>query len=278
LAISRKFVQMMGGDITVASEVGKGTVFSFDILAKPADRAEIEAETTARQVIGLAPGQPVPRVLVVDDNPENRALLHKVLEFAGFEVREAVNGREAVEQYEKWRPGFIWMDIQMPVMDGYEATKRIREIETQPVTSNQSRQGGTTRVPIVALTAHAFEEEKEVILAAGCDDFVRKPFREAEIFDAMARHLDVRYLYEEAEDSKAKGEGETPQDALTPEALAKLPDELRKELKQAIIDLDVDLIQAIIERIRELNGPVGNGLADLARDFQYDKILALIQK
>jgi CheY-like chemotaxis protein len=133
-----------------------------------------------------------------------------------------------------------------------------------------------TRIPIIALTAHAFEDEKTEIMATGCDDFVRKPFRESEIFDAMERHLGVRYVYEEAEDSKAKGEEEPPRDALTPKALADLPDDLRKELKQAIIDLDVDLIQAIIESIRGLNAAVADGLADLAGDFQYDKILALI--
>ena len=133
-----------------------------------------------------------------------------------------------------------------------------------------------TRIPIIALTAHAFEDEKTEIMATGCDDFVRKPFRESEIFDAMERHLGVRYVYEEAEDSKAKGEEEPPRDALTPKALADLPDDLRKELKQAIIDLDVDLIQAIIVRIREVNAAAADGLADLAEDFQYDKLLDLI--
>ncbi len=117
-----------------------------------------------------------------------------------------------------------------------------------------------------------------MILSAGCDDLVRKPFQEAEIFEVMARHLGVRYVYEEAEGLEAKSEGETPGDALTPEALAELPDDLLAELKQAIIDLDVDLIETVIGRIRKLNGPAGDGLADLARDFQYDKLLALIQQ
>ena len=285
LAISRKFVQMMGGDIAVESAVGKGSTFKFDIKIEPSDMAEIETEKPSRRVIGLEPDQPTYRILVVEDNLENRALLSKLLQSAGFEVHEAINGKEAIEQYEKRQPSLIWMDIRMPMMDGYEATRRIRALEFKAQSSKQKAKEKSSElsarsehVPIVALTAHAFEEEREKILAAGCDDLVRKPFKEAEIFDAMERHLDVRYVYEETEERKAKGEEEPPRDALTPEALAKLPDELRKELKQAIIDLDVDLIQAIIERIRELNGPVGNGLADLARDFQYDKILALIQK
>ena len=113
-------------------------------------------------------------------------------------------------------------------------------------------------------------------MATGCDDFVRKPFRESEIFDAMERHLGVRYVYEEAEDSKAKGEEEPPRDALTPKALADLPDDLRKELKQAIIDLDVDLIQAVIDRIRGLNAPIADGLAKLVENYQFEEIVERI--
>jgi len=297
LAISRKFVQTMGGDITVMSDAGKGSTFKFDILVDPADRAEIETEKPSPRVLGLAPGQAAYRILVVEDNLESRALLCKLLRSIGVNVYEAVNGQEAIEQYEKQQPDLIWMDIRMPVMDGLEATRRIRALELKAQSSpeefashstGQAKQKAKEKsselsarsdhVPIVALTAHAFEEEKEVILAAGCDDFVRKPFREKEIFEIMEKHLGVEYIYEEAEVRPAKGEGEPPRDALalTPEALAGLPDDLRKELKQATIDLDVDLIQAVIERICKLNGPVGDGLADLANNFQYEKLLALI--
>ncbi len=267
LAISRKFVQMMGGDMTVESEVGKGTVFSFDIFVERSDIVEIEAEKSLRRVIGFEPDQPAYRILVVEDNPESRALLCKLLRSVGFEVHEAVDGKEAVEAYATWRPHLLWMDMHMPVMDGLEATRRIRALELKA----QSK-----HVQILALTAHAFEEEKERILASGCDDFVRKPFRAAEIFDAMARHLDVRYVYEEGAERKAKGKEEPLRDALTPEALAGLPDDLLAELKQATIDLDMDLIQAIIERIRDLNATVADGLAGLAGNFQYDTLLSLI--
>ena len=267
LTISRKFVQMMGGDISVESEVGKGSIFSFDIEAEPADEGEIETESRAPRVIGLAPGQPACRLLVVEDNLANRVLLCKLLRLAGFEVYEAVDGRDGIAQYEKLQPALIWMDMRMPVMDGYDATLAIRqaEINTQK-----------PRIPIIAVTAHAFEEEREPILAAGCDDLVRKPFQEAEIFEVMARHLGVHYVYEEAEVLEAEGEGEAAGDTLTPEALAELPDDVLAELKQAIIDLDVDRIGAAIDQVRELNAPVADGLADLVKDFQYEKLLALI--
>ena len=159
--------------------------------------AEIEAEKPALRVIGLEPDQPAYGILVVEDNLENRALLCRLLRSVGFEVYEAVNGLEAVEQYEKLQPGLIWMDIRMPVMDGLTATRRIRALELKAQSSKQ-KEDQSEHVPIVALTAHAFEEEKEVILTAGCDDFARKPFREAEIFEVMARHLGVKYLFERA--------------------------------------------------------------------------------
>ena len=264
LTISRKLVQMMGGDIAVESEKGKGSLFSFDILVELADKVESKTVPSARRVIGLAPNQPAYDILVAEDNQENRALLSLLLRAVGFEVREAMNGQEAIDQYEKRQADFIWMDMRMPVMDGYEATRRIKD--TKP--------GRNT--PVIALTASAFEEEQQAILAAGCDDLVRKPFQEAEIFDAMEKHLGVRYVYGDGEEKKEKGERESFKDSLTQEALVELPDDLTMELRQAIINLDVDLIQAIIGRIRELNGPVADGLSDLAGDFQYDRLLRLI--
>jgi CheY-like chemotaxis protein len=144
-------------------------------------------------VIGLESGQPQYRILVVDDRLESRVLLVKLLTSVGFEVLEAVNGQEAIELWSSWEPHLIWMDMRMPVMDGYEATKRIKA----------DLKGQATA--IVALTASAFEEERSVVLSAGCDDFVRKPFRESVIFEKMAQHLGVRYIYAESASSTSAG-------------------------------------------------------------------------
>ncbi|WP_371357375.1 ATP-binding protein, partial [Hydrocoleum sp. CS-953] len=170
LPISRKFVNLMGGDITVKSQVGKGTTFKFDIEVEVVNKQDIEIQENPRHVIALQPNQPRYKILIVDDRPINRLLLIKLLQPLGFELKEATNGKEAVDIWDNWQPHLIWMDMRMPVMDGYEATQHIK---------------GTTKgnaTAIIALTASVLEEQKAIILSAGCDDFVRKPFREATIF------------------------------------------------------------------------------------------------
>jgi signal transduction histidine kinase/ActR/RegA family two-component response regulator len=177
LPISRKFVQLMAGDITVNSTPGQGTIFQFDIQVKLAEVADLPEPQQTRRVLGLEPGQPEYRILVVDDRDLNRRLLTKLLSPVGFQVREAENGQEAIAVWSSWEPHLIWMDMRMPVMNGYEATKQIKS----------DLKGQATA--IVALTASILEEEKAVVLGAGYDDFVRKPFREDAIWEKIAKYL-----------------------------------------------------------------------------------------
>jgi two-component system sensor histidine kinase/response regulator len=188
LPISQKFVQLMGGEIQVKTVLGKGSVFSFDIQVNLADKNLIASPYPTAKVIGLEPDQQTYRILAVDDRLESRLLLVKLLGDIGFDVREASNGQEAIAVWESWQPHLIWMDMRMPVMDGYEATKRIKS----------TLQGQAT--VIIALTASAFEEDRHLVLSAGCNDFLRKPFREEVLWEKMAHHLGVRYLYGEMVD------------------------------------------------------------------------------
>jgi two-component system sensor histidine kinase/response regulator len=126
LPISRKFVQMMGGDITVSSTPDLGSKFAFDIQIRLADPTDVKMLKPQKKVIGLAPDQPEYRILVVDDRADNRLVLVRLLSSLGLLVREAENGQEAVAVWEDWQPQLIWMDMRMPVMDGYEATKQIK--------------------------------------------------------------------------------------------------------------------------------------------------------
>jgi CheY-like chemotaxis protein len=251
----------MGGDITVGSELGRGSVFKFDVKVELAKATDVQAERPARQVIGLEPGQAVYRLLIVDERPEARQLLVKLLEPLGFELREALNGKEAIEMWERWEPHLIWMDMRMPVMDGYEATRRIKATAKGQATT------------IVALTATAFEEDRERVLSEGCDDFVRKPFREDEIFDTLTKHLGVRFVYEEIPSAAAMSV-----EALTPAALAALPADWLTRLQRATIKADLDRILTLIDQIRGENAALAGALAELARGFEYKKILRLTDR
>ncbi|KOR36991.1 MULTISPECIES: response regulator [Planktothricoides] len=167
---------------------GAYTTFGFDIQIENADLTEIATTSKYSKVVGLAPDQPQYRILVVEDRLENRLLLMKMLSRWGFqEVREATNGQEALDILKTWQPDLIWMDMQMPVMNGYEATKRIK---ANPLSQ---------KIVIIALTASAFEEDRQEILQIGCDDFVLKPFQEQELLVKMEKYLGVLYLYQKSQ-------------------------------------------------------------------------------
>ena len=166
LSITQQFVHMMGGSIHVESSIGKGSLFRVELPVQEAEESEAVAANDDRgQVVGLAPGQPDYRILIVEDKRENWLLLQRLLEDAGFQVQVAEDGAQGVEMFRTWQPHLIWMDIRLPVMGGLEATGRIRALE------------GGRRVKIVALTASAFAQQREEVLAAGLDDFLRKPYR-----------------------------------------------------------------------------------------------------
>ncbi len=265
LAISRDYARAMGGDISVASETGKGSTFFFEISIGKADASDMNELIPKRRVVGLAQGldgQDVPpRILVADDVEESRVLLAKMLRTVGFQVREAVNGQEALNIFRQWRPRFIWMDIRMPVMDGLEATRRIKETD----------EGKSTVV--AALTAHAMEDEREEILAKGCNDFVRKPFRENEIFDAMARHLNVRYVYEDELDRVDIAKQDSK---LQPGQLDALPRELVDRLYQAVVELDMERTLEAIGKIAEQDASVGGALKIQAEKLDYRRLLNML--
>ena len=265
LPITRKFIQLMGGKITVTSQVGNGSIFKFDIQVSVVDASDIESKQLMRRVIALEPNQPRYRILIVDDKPLNRQLLIKLLNPLGFELKEASNGKEAIEVWDKYSPHLIWMDMRMPVMDGYEATKQIKSTTKGQATA------------VIALTASVLEEERAVVLSAGCDDFMRKPFREADIFEAMNKHIGVRYVYEDPTQSDLLiTESAQQKNVLTVAALASLPEEWAAQLQQALPQGDLDLIAKMIEQIRTQNAPLASAIKSCVDNFEYDKILALI--
>ncbi len=266
LAISREFVRLMGGDIYLTSTLGQGSTFSFDVQATRVERSQLEKPPAKRRVLQLAPDQPTYRILIVDDKQENHQLLARLLNSVGFQTRTANNGIEAIAVWQQWQPHLIWMDMRMPVMDGYEAT---RQIKAQP-------QGQKTA--ILALTASAFEEQRAKILAAGCDDLVSKPFSEQVIFEKMAQQLGVRYLYQE-QYPPAVPHSTAPQGiSLISQDLKVMPAQWLAALHQAAIEVDGELIFQLIEQIPEANHILVQGLATLTRNYGFDEIIELIQQ
>jgi CheY-like chemotaxis protein len=214
--------------------------------------------------MGLEPNQPDYRILVVEDVVENRQLLVEMLEFVGFQVREATNGQEGVALWESWSPHLICMDILMPVMDGYEATQQIKQ-------TPQARD-----TIIIALTASAFEEQRDVIFKAGCDDFLPKPFREEALLEKIALHLGVRYVYE-GEQSSALLRSPTVVERLTPDALAVMPVSWIDELYQAALYADDELMNQLIEQIPVSFSCLRCALSEMLNNFRLEELISLTE-
>ncbi|MBD2181750.1 response regulator [Aerosakkonema funiforme] len=271
LPISRKFVQLMGGDISVSSQISKGSTFSFYIKITLADASKVKADRPQSKVISLAPNQPECRILVADDRFESRMVLVTLLTSIGFLVREAENGRDAIALWESWQPNLILMDMRMPVMDGYEATKYIK-----------SREIGQERsTVIIALTANAFEDDRQSILSAGCNDFIGKPFREEILLEKLSQYLEVAYIYED-KTSEIQDRNRRSQKNLTPEDFkhyfSQMPELWVAELHYAAAQCSDDMVSELIGQIPPEYTLLAQALEDLVDNFEFETIIELTAK
>ncbi len=274
LAITHKFIELMGGEITASSTVGVGSCFRCSIPIRLSSSEGNPVQTARGKVIGLAPEQPEYRILVVDDEADNRLLLLDLLTSVGFSVQEASNGTEATEIWQAWQPHLIWMDLRMPQMNGYEATKSIRKTE-----SKLGKQGLSTK--IIALTASAFKEERDITLASGFDDFVIKPFEESLIWSNMSQHLGVEFIYQRSPENNGQGLPKTiAQKPVTSADLSKdlqsMPSEWLEELRQASSQLRGKKVMQLIKAIPPEKAALAAKLQTLADNYQFDEIVRLL--
>ncbi len=271
LALSQKLVTLMRGELTLESERGKGTSVSFSIPVSEAQEIQFIREDNQKRVIGLDPQEPERRILVVEDKWESRKLLVQLLESTGFVVQEAENGKEAIAVWQRWRPDLIWMDIQMPVIDGYQTTKIIRVRE-----KNLGREHRRTK--IIALTASVFKEERDKITQAGCDDFVSKPFKESVLFEKMKQYLNLEYIYDTTaeEPSDVDDCSLNLEDAQT--LMADLDSNWLKQLHQAALELDEDSIHELLIEISDEYTSLANTLNDWLEACQFNLIIDSIKE
>ncbi len=256
LSITKQYVELMGGKIGFESTFGKGSVFRVELPVENIQESEIDTRRREekREIAGLAPDSPRLNILIVEDQKENQLLLLQLMKRIGLDTRIAENGKEAVEIFDKWHPDLIWMDRRMPVMDGIEATREIRKMP------------GGEKTKIVAVTASAFKEQKEELLSAGMDDFVRKPYRFNEIYDCLKRQLGVEYVYE--------GENlEEKEIVLAKGMLSALPVQLREELKAALESLESGRIGSALEKISSRDPQLFRALSRLVENYNYPVIL-----
>jgi signal transduction histidine kinase/DNA-binding response OmpR family regulator len=260
LAIAQNFVQLMGGELTVNSQLGKGSSFQFQVRLELAEDVASQQQIT-RRVIGLAPEQLKYRILVADDHLEHRRILKQMLTNVGFEVREAENGLDAITISRSWQPHLIWMDIRMPVVSGYEAIKQIKSHSTHQVT-------------IIALTASTLEED--TILAAGGDDILRKPVREHAIWQKMAQHLGVRYRYQSPQRLTNQSNA-TQRSVLKTDSLNVMSPNWIAELHQAAAKLDAEELLQLIDQIPSEYNFLAQALQQKVKNFDFDQLIDLAQ-
>jgi signal transduction histidine kinase/CheY-like chemotaxis protein len=262
LPITKQYIKLMGGNIEVNSQVNKGSVFRIELPVRNVSESEIMAiKPHQQQVIGLAPNQILYRLLIVDDHMEGRLLLKKILQPFGFQLREACNGLEAVEIFQQWQPHLIWMDIRMPVMDGMEATQKIRVLPN-----------GKNTV-IVALTASVFIDQRDELFKVGMDAFVSKPYRIDEIFTCLHQYLNIEFIYQAPEAAATDcAEG------MRSECFARLPAELQTQLREAALQLDIEQTMNVVEQIRKLDNAIATILQQYVEQMDFQAILDIYQE
>jgi CheY-like chemotaxis protein len=240
--------------------VGRGSLFRVELPLEEAEAEEVTRLSGMRrgEVISLAPGQPSCRILIAEDKQDNWLLLSRLMSKIGLEVKVAENGEECVGLFKEWKPDLIWMDRRMPVMDGVQATRCIRQLPDGD------------KVKIIAVTASAFKEQQEELRKVGMDDSVSKPYRFEEIFSSLELHLGLRFQYAEAVPEKT-----VP--ALDEEQLAVLPEAVCSKLREALESLEPSAIDAAIHWVGEHDTELARHLFKITEGLDYQAILNALQ-
>jgi PAS domain S-box-containing protein len=260
LAISRQFARLLGGDVTVSSEMGRGSCFhvlvAFGISESPVHRVA----TPASRIIGIKPTGIAPRVLVVDDQLENRKLMSQILDAVGYQVREARDGAEAVALFLDWKPHAVLMDMLMPKVGGAEAIRQIRVLPEGVKTF------------ILAVSASAFAENREQARSAGADDFLSKPFHDSDLLERLRVRLGVEYISVTIPPSRTSGPIATKGDANNVLS-TRIPGGLREQLHTAALHADYDRLMSLANELAGIDADAARSLRLIVERFDYQQLI-----
>jgi CheY-like chemotaxis protein len=262
LSISWQYARLMGGRLSVSSRKGWGACFRLELPLQKA-RGEILRKRSWRRVVGLEPGTGPWRILAVDDKPDNLSLLTSLLRPVGFEVREAADGGQALQVFEDWSPHAVLMDMRMPVMDGYEATRRIR-----------AGRAGQQAI-VIAVTAGAYEDSQKETMDAGVDAYLAKPFKAEDLFEILGRYVGVRYAF--AERASEVASVYSPSHPASPSAPLRLPRAVVQNLGQAVAEGDMDRLMELIDELEQEHEQTARILRGMAENFAYERIGAWLR-
>jgi PAS domain S-box-containing protein len=261
LALSRGFIEIMGGAISVKGRVSKGSLFKFNIPVQEDTKEHAAKKESKQRVLCLKPGQNEIRILIADDRETNRQLLLQLLAVVGFATRYAVNGMDAVRIVKEWKPQVVLMDMAMPVMDGYEAVRKIKKSADIKDTA------------IIAVTASAFEEDKQRILAAGADGYLSKPFKDSELFETIGQLTGAEYLYEEKTALKVSKTADD--NALMRKTVIALPPDLVNQMRAAVESADIDQLNELALQLATDQPLLARQIQEMASRYEYEVLTEL---
>lgn len=262
LTLCRMLARLHGGDIGVRSTLGKGSTFTAELPLKSAHMIPTGSAPPSTQPDRpvLAPGLRI-RVLIAEDSQFIRSLLAQVLGPAGFELHWAEDGVVAVEEYQRLRPEFVLMDMRMPRLDGFAAVRQIRELE------------GSRRATIVGITGDAFDEDRELVLQSGCDEFMPKPFHLADLFAMFRRHQGVRFV-----ETSGAARSSVAESVRTPQSVRNLPQQWWDSLDEATALGDIVRIQRLADDVATRSPNLAAQLRALVSRFDLRGITELIHR
>ncbi len=255
LSISQKLIQLMGGELKLKSELGRGSHFSFT-LTLPGIETETN-ETIHSGMAVLAKNQPAPRIIVLEADDEVHLLLKQMLETIGCRVCVLSNVEEFKLKYQYFQPQLILINIYMKDESGQYLGRSIRKLPT------------CKNLPIIALTASTFEEGQELVMSAGCDEIMLKPVEQQTLLEMICRRLDLKPQY---------GEVEQQPEQRRVDNLTALPIKLVEQLAELASMLELELIEEIVEKIASEYPAEASLISSLIKQYRFDKLLQLCHK